>query len=299
MTTFRKLLIDTEQRLSCADVFFGHGYDSAHDEAVALVLAAAELPVDTGAEILDLSVAKQAIATLAGYLKRRIENREPVAYIIGQAWLGPLMFKADRRALVPRSPIMSLIMAGLAPWWQGPDNPEVIVDLCAGGGSIGVLAAEVFPAARLYLLDIDPRALALADENIIFHAVSHRVSVIQADLLAPIAAGTVDVILANPPYVDQLDMDTLPREYRHEPRHALAAGVDGLDLVHRIIAEAALVLRSPGLLVLEVGNSWPAMEAAYPDFAFIWLEIAEGGHGVTVLSADELQRLLVQQQRAQ
>ncbi len=298
MKTFRELLIDTEQQLLFADLFFGHGYDSAHDEAVALVLAAAALPVDTGAEILDIASTQQIVATLSEFLVRRIQNREPVAYIIGQAWLGPLMFKADRRAIIPRSPIMSSVMTGFAPWWPASRQPEVIIDLCAGGGSLGVLAAEVFPDARLYLLDIDASALALANENIIFHGVINRASVIQTDLLSALSAASADVILANPPYVDQADMDALPEEYRYEPRHALAAGFDGLDLVHRIIAEAAVVLRKPGLLILEVGNSWSTLEAAYPDFAFIWLEIAEGGHGVTVLDTDDLQRLLAQQQGA-
>jgi len=299
VTTFRKLLIDTEEQLSKAHLFFGHGYDSAHDEAVALVLAAAELPVDTGAEILDQPVSATALATLARFVARRTQGKEPVAYIIGQAWLGPLMFKADARALVPRSPIMSLLMAGLSPWWSAEIAPAVIVDLCAGGGSLGLLAAEVFSASTVYLLDIDPDALALATDNIALHGAQDRVEVVRADLLSPLKPNSVDVILANPPYVDQADMDSLPAEYLHEPRHALAAGFDGLDLVHRIIAEAALILRDPGLLILEVGNSWPALEAAYPDFPFFWLELAEGGHGVTLLSHGDLQRLLALQPRAQ
>lgn len=299
MTTFRELLIDTEEQLSKAPLFFGHGYDSAHDEAVALVLAAAELPADTGAEILDQPVPAVARDTLARFVARRTQGKEPVAYIIGQAWLGPLMFKADARALVPRSPIMSLLMSALSPWWSGERAPAVIVDLCAGGGSLGLLAAEIFPDSTVYLLDIDADALALASENIALHGVQARVKIVHADLLSPLKTESVDVILANPPYVDQADMDTLPAEYLHEPRHALAAGFDGLELVHRIITEAALILRDPGLLALEVGNSWLALEAAYPEFPFIWLEIAEGGHGVTLLTRGDLQRLLALQPRAQ
>ena len=298
MTTFRELLINTENELANAHLFFGHGYDSAHDEAVALVLAAAGLPVNTGAEILDQQVPSTALAPLAEFIARRIQGKEPVAYIIGQAWLGPLMFKADARALVPRSPIMSLVMSALSPWWSAPFAPAVIVDLCAGGGSLGLLAAEVFPDASVYLLDIDPDALSLATENIALHAAEDRVEVIRADLLSPLMPNSVDVILANPPYVDQADMNALPAEYWHEPRHALAAGFDGLDLVHRVIAEAASILRDPGLLILEVGNSWPALENAYPDFPFFWLELTDGGHGVTLLTHADLQRLLAQQQRA-
>lgn len=287
LSTFSELLGRTQLRLEQADVWFGHGYDCAHDEAVALVLAAANLPVTTGREILDQKPDKVAADRLEQFVRRRIENREPVAYIIGRAWLGPLQFIADARALVPRSPLMSVIESGFGPWWQR-DDPSSIVDVCCGGGSLGLLAAWAFPESQVTLLDIDGEALSLARENLALHALNN-VTINQGDLLQPIVdSQTVDIILANPPYVDATDMASLPAEYLHEPRLALAAGADGLDLVHRLLAQAAQLLSPGGLLFLEVGNSWEALEAAYPNCTFTWLEFEAGGHGVCVLTRSEI-----------
>ena len=287
LNNFRQLLIRTQARLERADLWFGHGYESAHDEAVALVLAAADLPHTTGAEILEQEVPVAACEQLEHFMDRRIHQREPVAYIIGHAALGPLSFITDSRALVPRSPLMATIQSGFYPWWQG-EGPQSIVDVCCGGGSLGLLAAWALPESQVTLLDIDARALSLARENLALHKLTN-VQIKEGDLLEPILGSeNTDIILANPPYVDALDMASLPDEYHHEPRLALAAGVDGLDLVHRLMAQATSVLSPNGLLFLEVGNSWEALEAAYPCSAFTWLELESGGHGVCVLSRDEI-----------
>lgn len=290
MTTFRDLLIDAEDRMQAAGCYYGHGYESAHDEAVALVLYCAGLPIETGAEILDQPVSETHVSAVSEALVRRCEHREPLAYITGEIWLGPLSFLVDRRALVPRSPLAQLIQAEFHPWLaQGP--PTAIVDVCCGGGSLGILAAEVFPDSQVILADLDADALALARDNVRRHNLDDRIQLIQCDLLDEIAPASVDVIIANPPYVDQQDMDALPPEYQHEPSLALAAGDDGLDLVHRLLLQAAQVLRQDGLLVLEVGNSWAALEAAYPEIEWIWIALDEGGVGVTAVSVHALQHL--------
>ncbi len=289
MTTYQELLSTTEETLRNAQIWCGHGYDSAHDEAVALVLAAAGLPENTGTDILEQPVAPKTLEKLGEYLRLRTRERQPTAYIIGYGWLGPLKFKADPRALVPRSPLMELIAYEFQPWWQG-DAPGVIVDVCCGGGSLGLLAAAQFPEAQVELLDIDEAALSLARENLQLHQLDNVV-ISQADLLAPLAADSVDIILANPPYVDAQDMASLPPEYLHEPRLALEAGDDGLRLAHRLMAEAASVLRECGVLFMEVGNSWEALEQAYPNFGFTWLQFESGGHGVCALTYEELQHL--------
>ena len=202
MTTFRDILISTENRLIDAEVFCGHGYESEHDEAVALVLAAASLsPHETGTGVLDETYPAEAEEILGGYLNARCEERLPVAYITGEAWLGPLCFKSDRRALVPRSPVAELVLNQLQPWYEG-SSPSVIVDVCCGGGSLGMLAKWVFPDAQVLLSDIDADAVNLARENAEVHAVD---AVVRADLLAWCADDSVDVILANPPYVDAED----------------------------------------------------------------------------------------------
>lgn len=289
-TTFRDALAATEDALTAAGVWCGHGYESEHDEAVALVLAAAGLPPTTGAEILDQPLAPTAVDRLADYISRRTRDRLPVAYIIGYGFLGPLQFKADARALVPRSPLMEVLAYSFKPWWQSEGDPERIVDVCCGGGSLGLLAAAQFPEADVQLLDIDSAALSLARENLALLKFNN-VAITRADLLTPLAAGSVDIVLANPPYVDAEDMATLPPEYLHEPRFALAAGEDGLDLAHKLLLQAADVLRPNGLLFLEVGNSWQTLEAVYPHFAFTWLVFESGGHGVCVLTREELQQI--------
>lgn len=294
MTTFRDILISTENRLIGAGIFCGHGYDSEHDEAVALVLAAASLsPLETGTEVLDEVYPVDAKETLAKFLNARCEKRLPVAYITGEAWLGPLCFKSDNRALVPRSPVAELVLNQLHPWYEGA-SPSVIVDVCCGGGSIGMLAKWVFPDAKVLLSDIDADAVDLARENAALHEVD---AVVRADLLAWCADDSVDVILANPPYVDAEDMRDLPPEYLHEPGLALSGGDDGLDLVRVMLVDAARILRAGGILILEVGNSVEALDGLSPLLAPLWVDLQQGGHGVAVFMAQDLAQYAAQEAR--
>jgi ribosomal protein L3 glutamine methyltransferase len=285
MMTFREILIDTEAELLNADVFFGHGYESAHDEAVALVLAAADLSLmDTSAAILDTDYPSTASLKLRSFLNARCEARLPVAYITGEAWLGHLCFKSDERALVPRSPVAEVVLNAFEPWYQGPD-PQVIVDVCCGGGSLGMLAKSMFPTAQVLLSDLDHAALSLASENSQFHAVD---GIVRGDLLSWCQAMCVDIIIANPPYVDARDMQGLPAEYHHEPGLALSGGDDGLDLVRVLLRDAARILRPTGLLILEVGNSFEALDELSEQLHPIWVELEQGGHGVAVFMAQDL-----------
>ncbi|MEC7517705.1 MAG: 50S ribosomal protein L3 N(5)-glutamine methyltransferase [Pseudomonadota bacterium] len=285
MTTFREILIAAETELLSAELFFGHGYESAHDEAVALVLAAADCSlVDTNVAILDAGYPVTALPKLRSFLTARCQERLPVAYIIGEAWLGHLCFKSDARALVPRSPVAELVLNQFEPWYQGPD-PQVIIDVCCGGGSLGMLAKSLFPSAQVLLSDLDSAALSLASENSQIHAVD---AIVRADLLSWCGSSCVDIIIANPPYVDADDMQGLPAEYRHEPGLALAGGDDGLDLVRVLLTDAARILRPTGLLILEVGNSFGALDDLSNQLHPIWVDLAYGGHGVAVFMAQDL-----------
>jgi len=286
LATFREILTSTESRLESSELHFGHGYFDAHDEAVALVLAAEGLDPLTGSEILDSDMSQAGQIKLQAFLQERIHNRLPTAYIIGYAALGELTFRCDSRALVPRSPLMSVIHDGYSPWFS-QKAPKRIVDVCCGGGSLGLLAAYYAPESEVLMLDIDAEALALAESNRRDLGLPNTLCV-QTNLLQTLAPGSVDIILANPPYVDAEDMNNLPQEYRHEPSIALAAGDDGLDLVHDLLRQAAMALSDHGMLFLEVGNSAPALTSSYPDIAFIWLDLASGGHGVCGVSASEL-----------
>ena len=285
MATFRETLIDTETVLLKADVFFGHGYESAHDEAVALVLAAADYSLaGTSAAILDTEYPPTAAPKLRSFIIARCEERLPVAYITGEAWLGHLCFKSDARALVPRSPVAELVLNHFEPWYRGPD-PQVIIDVCCGGGSLGMLAKSLFPSAQVLLSDLDSAALSLASENSQIHAVD---GIVRGDLLSWCRSSSVDIIIANPPYVDADDMRGLPKEYLHEPGLALAGGEDGLDLVRVLLTDAARILRPTGLLILEVGNSFEALDDLSEQLHPIWVELQQGGNGVAVFTAQDL-----------
>jgi ribosomal protein L3 glutamine methyltransferase len=266
---------------------FGHGTDNAWDEAVELVLAALDLPMDCDDSVLGRPLAETEWAGISALLARRLNERLPLPYLTGRAGFAGLQFRCDARALVPRSPLAELIFNDYAPWWQGPP-PRRILDLCCGGGSIGIAAAHYCPVAEVWLADIDADALALASENTALHGMTDRVHLCRSDLFAALPAQRFDLILCNPPYVDAGDIATMPDEFRAEPLHALAAGSDGLDLALRILAGAPHWLEPQGLLFLEVGNSWEALDALCPNLALTWVEFEHGGHGVLAAGAAEL-----------
>lgn len=286
--TVGELLAECDERLSASDAWYGHGTDNAWDEAVQLVLGVAGLPPDSGEEVLDRPLSEDARARILALLRRRIEEHVPLPYLLGRAWFAGLEFHCDERALIPRSPIAELILGGFSPWYTGP-GPRRILDLCCGGGCIGLAVAHHFPESQVDLADIDRDALALAGENAAALGLEERVRIVQSDLFEALPGERYDLIVSNPPYVDGEDLAAMPPEYGHEPELALGAGADGLDITRRILAQAREHLLETGLLVVEVGNSWPALEAAYPRIPFTWLAFEHGGEGVFALTAAELQ----------
>ena len=288
METFGAALSEAAGRLTAAEVFCGHGYESIHDEAVALVLGAAGLPPEQTRAILSEPFPVEASARLMQLLQGRCESRLPVAYLLGEAWLAGICFKCDARALVPRSPIAQVVVDGCQPWWANSVQPRTVVDLCCGGGSLGIIASQVFTAATVLLSDIDPQALSLAQENVQRCAAERGIQCLQGHLLASLAARSIDLILANPPYVSAAEMAYLPAEYRHEPRGALEADEEGVALAVELLRDAARVLSDSGLLLLEVGESVEALEKHLPRVPFTWIDLPEGGTGVAAVSAQEL-----------
>ena len=288
METFGAALSEAAERLTAAEVFCGHGYESIHDEAVALVLGAAGLPPEQTRAVLSEPFPVEASARLMQLLLGRCESRLPVAYLLGEAWLAGICFKCDARALVPRSPIAQVVVDGCQPWWGELAPPNTIVDLCCGGGSLGIIASHVFPSATVLLSDIDSAALSLAQDNIQRCAPPGRVNCVQGDLLTLLAPNSADLILANPPYVSVSEMAHLPPEYLHEPRGALQADEEGVALAIALLQDAARVLSHAGLLLLEVGESVAALEQRLPRVPFTWIDLPEGGVGVAAVSAQEL-----------
>lgn len=274
--------------LEQSDVYFGHGTDNPWDESVQLVLSIANLPLDSGQEVLAHPLQSKQADRVRELLQQRINDHVPLPYLLGRAWFAGLEFLSDPRAIIPRSPIAELILNGFSPWYSGPE-PSRVLDLCCGGGCIGLAAAHYFPSAKVDLVDLDTQALALAQENARYLNVEAQTSIIVSDLFQSLQGKQYDLILSNPPYVDSEDLADMPAEYFHEPAMALGSGPDGLLLTRTILAQAAIHLNPHGLLIVEVGNSAAALENAYPTVPFTWLEFENGGHGVFALSAKELQ----------
>jgi ribosomal protein L3 glutamine methyltransferase len=269
-----------------ATLFFGHGTDNCWDEAEQLVLHAIHLQPPLADEWLDARLTRVERERVFAHLQRRVNERIPAAYITGQAWFAGMPFVVDERVLVPRSPIAELIEKRFEPWLA--NEPLHILDLCTGSGCIGIACAQVFPNAEVQLSDISFDALAVAEENIQLHHLEDRVFAIQSDLFANLIGQKFDLIVSNPPYVDADDLASMPDEYRAEPEIGLASGHDGLDFTRRLLREACDYLNENGLLIVEVGNSWVALDAAYPSVPFIWVEFTRGGHGVFILKVQDL-----------
>lgn len=285
LRTVRDYIRWAVSRFHGAGLFFGHGSDNAWDEARQLVLGALHLPWEIADSYLDCRLEDDEHAQLQALLERRIEERVPTAYLLGEAWFCGLPFIVDERVLIPRSPLAELIEQHFQPWL--PAEPVRILDLCTGSGCIGIACAYEFPEAEVVLADLSFEALEVANHNIERHGLEERVYCVQGDGFAGLPGQRFDLILSNPPYVDAEDFADMPAEYRHEPALGLACGEDGLDLVRRMLAEAADHLSDKGLLIVEVGNSRVHVEALYPEVDFTWLEFERGGHGVFLLAAQQ------------
>lgn len=286
LQTVRDYLRYASTQFAASPLFFGHGTDNVWDEAVQLVMRSLNLPLENNTLFLDARLIREERAMILDRIERRVNERVPLAYLLGEAWFMGMPFHVDERVLVPRSPIGELLENGLQPW-LGDTEVNRILDLCTGSGCIGIGAAMVFEEAEVDLSDISDDALAVAESNIDLHDVRNRVRTVKSDVFENIT-GRYEVILSNPPYVDAEDLADMPEEYHHEPELGLAAGTDGLDIAHRILAKAADHLTEDGLLIVEVGNSWLALDQAYPDLPFTWLEFENGGDGVFLLQAEDL-----------
>ena len=281
-------------RFNEAGLCFAHGTDTAVDEALVLVLHALHLSArpPLPSELFHARVTSRERAEVVALLHRRIEERVPAAYLVGEAWFAGLRFEVDRRVLVPRSPLAELIEEGFHPWLDD-GGVRRILDLGTGSGCIAVACAHAFPYARVDAVDASPGAIEVARRNVALHELEGRVRVVESDLFDELdrgpdsrAAERYDFIVSNPPYVTDEEMAGLPPEFGAEPAFALAGGPDGLDVVGRIVEEAPRWLAPEGVLVVEVGPSpvvRDALESRF-DLPFVWLDAARGGEGIVLLN---------------
>lgn len=275
-------------RFNESKLFFGHGTDSAWDEAAWLILATLHLPRDTLQPWLDARLTHTERLAILNVLQQRIARRLPAAYLVQEAWLGEFRFYIDERVIVPRSYFAELLEVGFSPWIENPDEVTSVLDLCTGSGCLAILMAHVFENAQVDAIDISPDALAVARRNIDDYKLNERVHAIESDLFAAAKKKRYDLILSNPPYVTSAAMAALPPEYRHEPALALAAGEDGLDVVRRILAQARRHLNPDGIIAIEVGHNRDLVDAAFPDLTTTWLDTETAAGKVFLVTREDL-----------
>ncbi|PIT73432.1 50S ribosomal protein L3 N(5)-glutamine methyltransferase [Limnohabitans sp. G3-2] len=289
--TLSALIAQADQRLQAAGVAFGHGTQSAFDEAVWLVLWRLGLPLDTELDgVAQQTVTPTQQADCAALIEERISTRKPAAYLTREAWLQGVSFYIDERAIVPRSLIAEVLADGTIDAWLS-DQTQQVLDLCTGNGSLAVLAALAWPEVQVTGADISDDALAVATINVQRHDLQERVTLVHSDglkALPPPAHGPFDLILCNPPYVCQASMDALPAEYRAEPALALAGGDDGMDFVRQLFKDAPSCMTEHAVLVLEIGNEVAHFAAAFPELEAAWLDTSAGDDQVLVITREAL-----------
>ena len=258
-------------RLDEAGVSFGHGTTNAFDEAAWLVLWKLGLPLDDLDGVAERALSAGEIATLDAFIGERIATRRPAAYLTGEAWLQGLPFTVDERVIVPRSLIAEVLAEGLIDPWL-PAEMARVLDLCTGNGSLAIFAAMAWPDVAVDAADLSKDALDVAALNVKRHAMGKRIALHQGDGLRAVPHDRrYDLILCNPPYVNQASMDALPAEYKAEPALALAGGADGMDFIRTLLARAPQHLSADAVLVLEIGNERDFFEAAFPHLEVVWL----------------------------
>ncbi len=291
--TVRDWLRYAVTRFNASGVFHGHGATNAVDEAAFIVLESLSLPVDDINPWLDCRLVAAERARLAELIEARVTTRKPAAYLLGKAYIQGIPFKIDERVIVPRSFIGEMLFD---PAFFGEDGMlvddvfavERAVDICTGSGCLALLAAQVFPNAEVDAVDLSADALEVAKINVAESPVGDRVTLHRGDLFAPLAGRRYDLIITNPPYVEQEVMDVLPPEYRHEPELALAGGPDGLDVVRRILAEAPKHLNAGGGLLCEIGTGREILDEEYPHLPFTWLDTEDSEGEVFWIAARDL-----------
>ena len=285
--TIRDMLRFAVSRFNEAGLFFGHGSDNAHDEAVYLILHTLNLPLDTLDPYLDAKLLNEEKEHILELIQRRAFEHVPVPYLTNQAWQGEFDFYVDERVMVPRSFIYELLGDALTPWIDQPELVHRALDLCTGSGALAIQIAHHYTSAQIDAVDLSLDALEVAAINIEDYGLQQRIALIHTNLFEGLQ-DTYDLIVSTPPHVDTESIAALPPEYRHEPEQALGSGNDGLDATRQVILQAAKFLNTKGVLLVEIGHNRNLLEAAYPELPFTWLETSAGNGYVFLLTREQL-----------
>lgn len=291
LQTVRDCLRYAVSQFNRHELFFGHGSATAYDEAAYLILHVLHLPLDRLDPFLDARLTPAELNEVLDIIEKRVGSRLPAAYLTHEAWLGEFRFYVDERVIVPRSFIAELLRERLMPWVDNPEEITHVLDLCTGSGCLAILAAYTFPYAEVDAVDLSPAALDVAQRNVSDYGLEDRVHLIESNLFSSLGGRQYDIIVSNPPYVDAQAMSALPPEYRHEPELALASGHDGLSATREILRRAAEHLTPNGLLIVEIGHNRAALEDAFPELPFTWLETSAGDEYVFLLHKNDLLQL--------
>ena len=292
MVTVESLIKETANKFNESNLTFGHGTDNAIDEAAYLIFGYLDLNHDKAEEAYQKTISNEDLIEIDKLIDCRINQNRPVAYLINKAWFVGLEFFVDERVLVPRSPLAELIANKLRPW---ADDKLVTraLDMGTGSGCIAIALGKFFPDIEIDAIDYSPEALQVANINLEYHKMTDRINLIESDFFSNLSenqySNYYDLIISNPPYVDQEDIGNMAPESHHEPILGLASGKDGLESVKILLRESCKYLRDNGLLIVEVGNSRQALEECYPTLPFIWIDFKLGGEGVFLLMKSDLE----------
>ena len=292
MVTVESLIKETADKFNESNLTFGHGTDNAIDEAAYLIFGYLDLNHDKAEEAYQKTISNEDLIEIDKLIDCRINQNRPVAYLINKAWFVGLEFFVDERVLVPRSPLAELIANKLRPW---ADDKLVTraLDMGTGSGCIAIALGKFFPDIEIDAIDYSPEALQVANINLEYHKMTDRINLIESDFFSNLSenqySNYYDLIISNPPYVDQEDISNMAPEFHHEPILGLASGKDGLESVKILLRESCKYLRDNGLLIVEVGNSRQALEECYPTLPFIWIDFKFGGEGVFLLMKSDLE----------
>ena len=288
LSSIRDWLRYTVSQFESSDIFFGHGTSNAYDEAVWLIFGFLHLPHDTIENFLDASLTGKEKKDLLFLIEKRIKDKIPTAYLLNEAWLRDYKFYVDERVIVPRSLIAESLSENLYPWIDDPEKIFSALDLCSGSGCLGIMMAHSFQNAIIDLVDLSEKALQVAEININHYGLNDRTELIQSDLFDALQDKKYDLIISNPPYVNQASVDSFPMEFLKEPSMALGSGEEGLDHTTRIINEAKRYLNDDGILIVEIGHNKEVLLNKFPTLKFQWLDVSLGNDFVFMLQKSQL-----------